>query len=240
MQSAVKNVARNTVTILLIAAALPASTVGWVNGMFIPNDAAYQAAFGGGSTGATDTLFPGAMPPQMQPAEPAPNDPEPTAPAVSPLTLTEDGLLSFIFQNVLVGLDESESASLRAVLAPQYAAFAAYLQSRFAGATEIAPDAGNGTPAADPVPEPGPQTSDSSITMSMATVAASALLADPSPSAALPMLAGGGPTLATSSFSLLPGGVTTFDTTAVPETSSLLLAAGALAAAWLTRRPRRA
>ena len=94
------------------------------------------------------------------------------------LNITGAGLLDFVFQQLYAGLSAEEADRVRAVLAPQYAALAQFLQGSFNGADQV-----NLPPEvfADPLPptDPGSSTSAVSVTQAMAVAAATTLLNEP-------------------------------------------------------------
>lgn len=219
-------------------APLGASNLGWPD-IFGPNNSFNTPPSGG--------VFGGAQPKDA----PAPTDPDPAPATPAPLpslSMTGSGLLEFVFQQAYAGVESGEAERIRAVLAPQYAILAQYLQGAFNGATqvEMPPDV-LGTPTPDPAattPDPGV-----SVTQAMAVVAVTALLNDmPSPGAITAAAPAGTSTpdvtdpvaaATSSSFPIL----LLVDTQGfnldsnVPEPSTaLLLASAGLAMAWASKR----
>jgi hypothetical protein len=226
----VKNLACLPLFVLSAIPTLSASTVGWVNGVFIPNDAAYQSYFGSGSGAPASGVFMGALPQQVP--EPEPVEAPSPSPAISPLTLTEDGLLTFVFQSLYSDLSEPEKATMRAVLAPQYAALAAHLQAQFGGLAEVPPDPAMTPSSPAPATDPVPDRPAGSVTDSMAVVATAMMLA-PSPAGSPDP---GVAVVDSSSLFLASAGFSALDVTAVPEPSTVLLLTAGLAGLAASRR----
>lgn len=193
---------------------------------------------------------------------PAQGDPAPAPGPVMSLSITANGLLDFVFQQLYSSFSGEEAERIRAVLAPQYAAMANHLQGAFGGAEMVSyPD-----PAAAPSPDPsqpsgstGDPTAGSTgstnapaVAAKVSTFSAPAVAGATEPLsvtqsmavvAATSLLAAPQPTLSGPSTNslLLTGGAglggTTPLSTSVPEPSTMILVGAGLALV-LSRRRR--
>lgn len=204
-----------------------------------------QGVFGGVGfrAGEKETMGGGETNPETAPVS------SPAMPATS-LSITAQGLLDFVLGQLYASFTGEEAARIRAVLAPQYEAMAAHLQSAFGGAETVAfpeapaptPDAGASGKGTSPEaaakvvtvthPAPAPLAGDVlTTTQTMAVVAATSLLVSPAPTL-------GGESSNLGLLGELPVGgfsATVLDTS-VPEPGTVILMAVGLVALAARRR----
>lgn len=154
--------------LVLTLSPLGAANIGWPD------------IFGSGSPTSTPVdggVFGGAQPK----AAPDDTEPQPEPQPLASISISETGLLEFVLQQAYVGISSDEADKVRAVLAPQYATLAQYLQGAFTSAEPVQ------LPQellADPAPVTNGDSMTSAggpgvtVTQAMAVVAVAAILND--------------------------------------------------------------